>query len=186
MGTTGNGRGMTRAIAEGSQGIRLGSTWAERFRSVALILLPLAVGGLSGALSATAMGRFATMAKPPLSPPAWVFPIAWTVLYLAMGLSLQSVWSARPGDDAGHRTRRVFLALFATETALAFAWPIVFFSMSAYWAGFAMCLAMLGAAVAMVLAARDIRRQVAGALLIPLVAWLCFATYLSAGVAVLN
>mgnify|MGYP003397599637 FL=1 len=45
--------------------------------------IPLAVGGLSALLSG-GMGQYRAMNQPPLSPPGWVFPVVWTVLYLLM------------------------------------------------------------------------------------------------------
>ena len=49
------------------------------------ILIPLAVGTVAGLLSMGGMEDFMTMNQPPLSPPAWVFPVAWTILYTLMG-----------------------------------------------------------------------------------------------------
>ena len=46
--------------------------------------IPLAVGGLAALLSG-GMGSYKVMNQPPLSPPGWVFPIVWTILYLLIG-----------------------------------------------------------------------------------------------------
>ena len=51
------------------------------------ILIPLALGGLSAVLTMGDMKDYADMLKPPLSPPAIVFPIAWSVLYVLMGIA---------------------------------------------------------------------------------------------------
>ena len=61
---------------------------------VVSILIPLAVGTLAGLLTMGGMEAFATLNKPPLSPPAWLFPIAWTILYTLMGISSYLIYTA--------------------------------------------------------------------------------------------
>jgi len=51
------------------------------------ILIPLAVGGLSALLTSGSMQDFAAINKPPLSPPAWLFPVVWTILFILMGIA---------------------------------------------------------------------------------------------------
>lgn len=51
------------------------------------ILIPLAVGGASAFLTRDGIQVFEWINKPPLSPPAWLFPVAWTILYVLMGIS---------------------------------------------------------------------------------------------------
>ena len=51
------------------------------------IALPLFVGIVSGFLTRNAMQNFGELIKPPLSPPGWLFPIVWTILYTLMGIS---------------------------------------------------------------------------------------------------
>ena len=60
--------------------------------------IPLAVGGLA-ALLAGGMADYGSFVKPPLSPPGWVFPVVWTILYLAMGYASYRVYTR--GQDAG-------------------------------------------------------------------------------------
>ena len=65
------------------------------------LALPLGVGFLSSLLTRSAMDRFAALRQPPLSPPGWVFPLVWTVLYLLMGLSSYLVLTAGKGRPTG-------------------------------------------------------------------------------------
>ena len=51
------------------------------------ILLPLAGGAITGLLTSNAMQDFEVLNKPPLSPPGWLFPVVWTILYTLMGIS---------------------------------------------------------------------------------------------------
>ena len=61
---------------------------------IAAIALPLAVGGLAAFLTKDGMKLFGTMAKPPLAPPQWLFPVAWTALYILMGIASYLIWTA--------------------------------------------------------------------------------------------
>ena len=51
------------------------------------LALPLAVGSFSAFLTRDGMKAFQALRQPPLSPPAWLFPVVWTILYLMMGLA---------------------------------------------------------------------------------------------------
>ena len=61
---------------------------------IVCLLIPLAVGGLSALLSAAGIRDFAGVRQPLLAPPAALFPIAWTVLYLLMGAASYLVITA--------------------------------------------------------------------------------------------
>ena len=52
---------------------------------IVCLAVPLAVGGLSALLTRGSMETFEAIAKPPLAPPGWLFPVVWTVLYVLMG-----------------------------------------------------------------------------------------------------
>ena len=51
------------------------------------ILIPLAVGGLSAVLTKNGMREFMSVSKPALTPPMWLFPVVWTILYIVMGIT---------------------------------------------------------------------------------------------------
>ena len=59
----------------------MNTNWKKRLLCWAV---PLAVGGLATLLSG-GMDTYRVINQPPLSPPGWVFPVVWTVLYLMMG-----------------------------------------------------------------------------------------------------
>ena len=64
------------------------------------IALAEAAGGLSGYLTREGMKIYADSAvKPFMNPPAWVFPVAWTVLYALMGISAARVYNASASPD---------------------------------------------------------------------------------------
>lgn len=142
------------------------------------IAIPLAVGALASALSGGMGEAYFAYNKPPLSPPGWLFPVVWTVLYALMGYASYLVAEA-PGDN------RRALVLYGVQLALNFLWPIVFFRLE--WVGAALILLMvLWVAVLLTLRAFSRVSERAGDLLIPYILWLSFALYLNFGIFLLN
>ncbi|MBQ0018466.1 MAG: tryptophan-rich sensory protein [Clostridiales bacterium] len=60
---------------------------------MAIVLLPLAVGVISASFAGDQMQSFGEMNQPPLSPPGWLFPVAWTILYIMMGFAFWMISS---------------------------------------------------------------------------------------------
>ena len=54
---------------------------SSRLKPLIFLAIPLAVGGLAALFSAGSMDKFSALNKPPLSPPGWLFPIVWGILY---------------------------------------------------------------------------------------------------------
>lgn len=144
------------------------------------LAIPLAVGGLSTLLSG-GMGDYRQLNQPPLSPPGWVFPIVWTVLYLLMGYSSYRVYIA--GKPLSF-TRRA-LKLYAAQLFFNFLWPIVFFAFDWYLGAFIVLLVLWGL-ILLTLRAFTAIDETAGDLLIPYILWVTFAGYLNLGIYLLN
>jgi tryptophan-rich sensory protein len=153
--------------------------------ATAAVALPLAVGAVSALLSADVMGRFGSMNQPPLSPPAWLFPVAWTILYVLMGASSYLIYRVIPASGAQASRRRAALVTYGIQLALNFSWSLVFFGAQAHWVAFGVLMAMWALVIALVILAMRLNR-VAGWLLVPYVAWTTFAAYLNVMIAVLN
>ena len=145
------------------------------------LLIPLAAGGLAALFTMGSMEHFAALAQPPLSPPGWVFPVAWTALYLLMGLASFLVWkSAAPPAQ-----KKRALTLYGVQLAVNFVWPLLFFRAGLY--GFALIwLVLLLVLVIETTIAFGRIDQRAAWLLAPYLAWLVFAAYLNVGVWLLN
>ena len=162
---------------------RLGERRIQRNGKTLLLCLalPLAVGLLASLLTLGGMRDYGEMLRPPLSPPGWVFPAAWTVLYLLMGLASWLVTGAAATEDI----KQMALSLYAVQLAANFLWPLLFFGLGRYFLAFLWLLVLL---LLVLLTWRQFRRldRRAGALLVPYVLWLCFAVYLNLGVVVLN
>jgi tryptophan-rich sensory protein len=154
------------------------------FVRVALIVVPviLFLGILSGAAAGSGYGNpwFVALAKPALMPPGWVFPVAWTALYILIGLALSMILAAR-----GAGGRAVAVTLFVLQFALNLAWSPTFFAAHKVTIAFAIILLMIVLTVATVLAFARVRPR-AAALMLPYLAWLCFAAYLNHEIEMLN
>lgn len=143
------------------------------------LLVPLAVGGLSSLITKDSMSLFEKVAKPPLSPPAWVFPAVWSVLYVLLGISAYLVWKDKPFYHGRA------LAIYAADLFVNFLWPIIFFNMKAY--SFAAVWLFLLIFLTIMLAVEFGRKnKTAGLLQIPYIIWLFIAAYLNIGIARLN
>ena len=144
------------------------------------LAIPLAVGGL-GALLGGGMDSYQTLNQPPLSPPGWIFPIVWTVLYLLMGWASYRVLVS----DAPREERKKALTFYGIQLFLNFLWPVVFFGLGWYWAAFIVLLA-LWILIYLTMHLFGLIDDTAENLLIPYLLWVTFAGYLNLGVALLN
>ena len=145
------------------------------------LAVPLAVGGLSALLTRGGMERFKSLNKPPLTPPGWLFPVVWTILFLMMGAASYLAWkSGRP-----RRAARTALTLYGVQLAFNFLWSMLFFNMGLYLAAFFELIALW--LLILLTAARFYRlSRGAGYLLLPYLLWVAFAGYLNFGVYLLN
>lgn len=144
------------------------------------LAIPLAVGGLSALISG-GMGNYRELNQPPLSPPGFVFPIVWTILYLLMGYSSYRIYTANAPEEAKKRA----LTLYLIQLGLNFIWSPVFFGLQWYLVAFIILLA-LWVAILLTIRAFSAIDERAGDLLIPYLLWVTFAGYLNFGVYLLN
>lgn len=150
----------------------------------ALVTVPaiLLLGTLSGRAAGSGYGNpwFDALAKPGFMPPGWMFPVAWTILYVLMGLALALILHAR-----GARGRPLALTFFFVQLALNYSWSPVFFARHEVKLALGIIVAMvIAAAVAAFLFYRI--RKAAGLLLLPYLAWLVFAAALNYQIGKLN
>ena len=144
------------------------------------LAIPLAVGGL-GALLGGGMDSYQTLNQPPLSPPGWVFPIVWSILYLLMGYASYRVLVS--GADPAEIQKA--LRFYGIQLVLNFLWPILFFGFGMYFAAFLLLL-VLWVFIYLTMYRFGTIDDTAENLLIPYLLWVTFAGYLNLGVALLN
>ncbi len=150
-------------------------------RLVTAVLIPLAVGGLAAFFTSDSTTFYAALQKPPLSPPGYIFPIIWTILYILIGIASSLIYKQGPEKDYV----RDALKYYAFSLILSFVWPLVFFRyhllLSAFWV---LLLLWLFTGIA---AAKFYRiRHLAGWLMVPYWLWITFAGYLNLAVWLLN
>ena len=142
--------------------------------------IPLAVGGLATLLSG-GMDTYRVINQPPLSPPGWVFPLVWTVLYVLMGEAAYRVLTS--GADKG-QIKNALIA-YGVQLVLNFLWPLFFFGGQMYLTAFIILVALW---IAILITTRQFAKidETAGDLLLPYLLWVTFAGYLNFGVFLLN
>ena len=144
------------------------------------LVIPLAVGGLSALLSG-GMSDYETLIKPPLSPPGWLFPVVWTILYLLMGFASYRVLEA----DAPKAEKRRALTVYGAQLVLNFLWSPVFFGLGWLLVAFFILVALW----ILILITGNLFSQIdktAGTLLLPYLLWVTFAGYLNFAFILLN
>ena len=145
------------------------------------LAIPLAVGGLSALLTMGSMDDFASLEQPPLSPPGWLFPVVWTIIFTLMGISLYLVLTSNAPQD--QITPAVIV--FAIQLVFNFFWSIWFFNFGWYFFAFFWLLALWVLIIVNTVLFYRIRKP-AGYLMIPYILWVTFAAYLNLAIAILN
>ncbi len=149
-----------------------------------IFLVPAIV--LLGFLSAQIAGSsdenrwFAALIKPEAQPPGWVFGAAWSVLYALMAVALAIIVHAR-----GAPLRGLAIGLFLAQLALNLFWGPLFFGMHQIGSAFWLLLSIFILALATTMVFGRIRNTAAW-LMVPYLAWLCFAAILNYQINVLN
>ncbi len=145
------------------------------------ILIPLLVGAVSGFISGDSMAIFSQLEKPPLSPPGWLFGVAWTILYILMGIaSYLVITSSAPKESINKSMRLYFLQL-----GFNFFWSFWFFNLQLYFFSF-LWLATLWFLIIFTIISFFKISKVSAYLLVPYLLWVTFAGYLNLGIALLN
>ena len=153
----------------------------QAWQYVGWILLSEAVGLLAAWLTRGNMDLYTQqIVQPPLSPPAIVFPIVWTILYALMGIGAARVSLSEPSI-----WRNRALNIFVVQLVVNFFWSLFFFNLQAF--GFALLwlLVLWGLILLMILTFRK-TDPLAAWLQLPYLLWVTFAAYLNFGVWILN
>lgn len=145
------------------------------------IAIPLLVGVIAGLLTRNSMEVFAFVEKPPLAPPAWLFPVVWTILYIFMGISSYLILTS----DASFEEKTDAIRLYGYQLIVNFLWPTFFFNFGWYLFAF-LWLVLLWILVFFMIRKFYSIRKPAAYLNIPYIVWLTFAAYLNLGIWWLN
>ena len=132
------------------------------------ILIPLAVGSMSALFSGN-MLSYSILDKPAFSPPGFIFPIVWTILYILMGISSYIVYSSNSPN------KPKALLIYGIQLFFNFCWSIIFFGLDLYLFAFIWLIALI-----------LIVNPLSAYLQIPYLIWCIFAAYLNFSIFLLN
>ena len=145
------------------------------------VAIPLLTGGLASLISRESMAMFELLNKPPLSPPGWLFPLVWTILYTLMGVASYLVFTS--GQDSDEI--KLAFKVYALQLIFNFFWTILFFNFELYFFAFFWILALLALIILTTFLFYKVSKP-AVYLMLPYILWVTFAAYLNLGVAMLN
>ena len=141
------------------------------------------VASVVGQLASTSAirGWYRTIAKPSFTPPDWVFPVAWTLLFTLMGTAFWRILR-KPAETRG---RSAGIALFLVQLGFNAGWSMAFFGARSPLYGLVVIAPFWCLILATTLVFRAIDR-LAGWLLVPYLAWVAFATVLNVAILQMN
>ena len=147
------------------------------------VVICLAVGYLSSIVTKSSVETwFPTLKKPSFNPPNWAFPVAWTTLYIFMGVAAGLIW-----DKIEIKKEEVQKALlfFFIQLALNALWSILFFGLKNP------LLALVEIVLLWLMIYETFMKfnkidKIAGYLFIPYLFWVTFAIILNANIWWLN
>ncbi len=154
----------------------------EKIKKLAVcIAIPLVVGIVSSLITNSAMEQFYKLNQPALSPPGWLFPVVWTILYVLMGIASYLVYVS----DADEADRKRALTLYGIQLFLNFCWPLIFFNGQFFLLALIWLIVLWFLILLTTKAFYDISKP-AGYLMLPYIVWVAFAIYLNWGIYLLN
>jgi tryptophan-rich sensory protein len=152
------------------------------WKLVVSIVACLAAGAIGSIFTRSAISTwYATLEKPPFSPPNWLFAPVWTLLYILMGIAAFLVW--RKG--LGNRRVRSALIVFLIQLILNTLWSVVFFGLESPLFGLVIISVLWVVILVTVIQFYKISRA-ASVLLWPYLLWVTFAAVLNYSIWLLN
>lgn len=150
-----------------------------------IILLPLVVGLIASALTGNTMMEFGKLNQPPLAPPAWLFPVAWTILYILMGVASYLIYRLKPKTESEQKLQRAEIVVYFAQLFFNFMWTLLFFRLEMRWLALGWLIVMwLMVFTLIYMCAKN--RKAAAWCLVPYILWCTFAAYLNVMIAILN
>ena len=145
------------------------------------IAIPLLVGTIAALLTGGGMEMFEMIEKPPLSPPGWLFPVVWTILYTLMGISSYLILTS----GAAQKEIDKAISIYGYQLVVNFLWPTFFFNLEWYLFSFIWLILLWILVLIMILRFYQIDKRAAW-LNVPYLVWLTFAGYLNLAIWILN
>lgn len=161
----------------------------NKLKLLVALLAPLVVGYVGSIFTTpTIPVWYATLAKPALNPPAWVFGPVWTLLYLLMGIAFYLVWHNHTDilkNTRIDRVRRWGMGLWAVQLMLNLGWSVIFFKNHNIGGALIEIIFLWAAILTTIILFRKVSKKAAW-LMLPYLVWVTFAAYLNYSIFVLN
>ena len=148
--------------------------WKTFWYSFALKFL-FAIGG--GIVTYAGMPQYEAAVHPALTPPSWLFPVVWTILFVLMGIASYLIYRQGTEDPQVRQA----LVIYGIQLLFNFFWPIFFFRFGWYLFSFFWLVILWVLILVMISKFRKID-ETAAKLLVPYLLWVTFAAYLNFGV----
>lgn len=145
------------------------------------IAISVGTGILAAVLTRDSMNMYMAFVKPPLSPPAWLFPVVWTILYVLMGISAYLIYEAKGVENQKDKA----LSIYIFQLFFNFLWSIIFFNFKNYLLAFVVIVVLWLLILEMIGSFKCINK-LASRLQIPYLIWVTFASYLNLAIYFLN
>jgi tryptophan-rich sensory protein len=151
------------------------------FKLVTAIFACVFIGSIGGFFTAGEIDTwYTTLNKPALNPPNWIFGPVWTVLYILMGISLYIYWVAPYSGS-----KRTGFLVFFIQLGINFLWSLFFFKLHSPLLALVDIMLLIGFILTTMFFFGRVKLRSAW-ILIPYLAWVCFATYLNLSILQLN
>ena len=143
------------------------------------LLIPLGIGFISGLISMGGIKNFNSLIKPFLSPPGFIFPIVWTILYILMGISSYLIYNENDYYSS------FSLKIYALNLFVNFLWSPLFFGLGLRLFSFIWIVVLDIVVSYMIYNFYKVNKK-AAYLQIPYLVWCIYATYLNLAFYLLN
>ncbi len=143
------------------------------------LLITLGGGGLVAFLTRDSMDIYSNIKQPTLAPPAVIFPIVWTILYILLGVSAYMIYESKSP------LKNKALTVYGVQLLLNFIWPFIFFGANMFLLAFVVLMILWALSMWMIVLFYQIK-PIAAYLQIPYILWLTFAAYLNLSIYLLN
>lgn len=141
------------------------------------ILIPVVIGFIIGLITNSSID-YTIINRPKISPPGWIFPVVWTILYILMGISYGLLIENKKNDL---KTKSIYIA----QLFLNYSWSIIFFTLKLRFLAI-IWIILLVISIIIMIAIFFKRNKMSGILQIPYLLWCLFATYLTITIYLLN
>ena len=144
--------------------------------------IAVATGLISALITMDSMDIYSSINTPPLSPPSFLFPVVWTILFVLMGISSSIIWINKENNIESAKKGLFF---YAVSLAFNFLWSIFFFNNRWFLFSFIWLCALIFFIAATIYFYSKVSKK-AAYLQLPYLIWVCFAGYLNLGIYILN